>query len=52
MTYSTRATRWNRGIQGHREGCAEGKAAPGTGLEGIRMGAESVKKRSSKLLFY
>ena len=48
MTYSTR---WNHGIQGHREGCAvapEGKAAPGAGLEGVPR----VSKRSSKLLFY
>ena len=45
------ATRWNHGIQGHREGCdeaPEGKAAPGAGLEGVPR----VSKRSSKLLFY
>ena len=48
MTYSTSATRWNHGIQGHREGCAEGNAAPGAGLEG----APRVSKRSTELLFY
>ena len=43
MTYSTSATRWNHGIQERREGCAEGKAAPGAGLEGAPI--ESVKKK-------
>ena len=38
----------NHGIQGRKEGCAEGKAAPGAGLEGVPR----VSKRSSKLLFY
>ena len=48
MTYSMSAIRWNHGIQGRREECAEGKAAPGAGLEG----APRVSKRSTELLFY